>query len=471
MRGNTRKLILAGAGTVIIILVVVSLICTPRLPGAVSGAAGVSRTELGGPETASTIVCWAVNPADALKGQGRLAIVCQNLLFVLDGRTDVTTQITHSGRASRPAWSHDGEWLAYMWAQDQQASGTLRLVRRDGTQARQVEQATPEAGFSWSPAGDVLAVSGQNGLWLVPAAGAPHQLLNVAASTPVWSPDGKTLAYSLTLPFDSSHPEDRSDALYTVDISGGQPVQRQVTPQAGKLAAGGEQLAAGIELAGWWPDGQGLLYWVDPLHSASLAADGMPLYSLRLGESQPKLLASGLNRQGWLSVAPPDNLLMVQGDGRIVWAGKNLTLINVESGQIRDLQNPAGCVSIDPSISADGKRIAFVAAKDLGDNVWGFNKPEDLTAWVASRTLWIENADGSGAHPLASAGQGIYQPLWSKDGSHILYVKDNSLWLIGADGGESAMICGSLAADDPTAGAFGFYGFISYQNQMAWFQP
>jgi TolB protein len=79
--------------------------------------------------------------------------------------------------------------------------------------------------------------------------------------------------------------------------------------------------------------------------------------------------------------------------------------------------------------------------------------------------------DGSGAHPLTSAGRGIYQPLWSKGGSHILYVKDNSLYLIGADGGEPAKIIGLLTADGPAAGAFGFYGFISYQDQMVWFQP
>jgi len=28
----------------------------------------------------------------------------------------------------------------------------------------------------------------------------------------------------------------------------------------------------------------------------------------------------------------------------------------------------------------DGSRIAFVAAKNLGDDVWGFNKEEELSA-------------------------------------------------------------------------------------------
>ena len=460
MKLDSRKLILAGVSAAILIAAVASLTCTSWLSGSFSGSARAGRAVSGSPALASkTVVCWAHNPADAFKGQGCLALVYQKLLFVFDGYTDVTTQITDSGQVSQPAWSHDGEWLAYLYGTGSQMAPVTWLARRDGTQAHQVKQVASDGGFSWLPTDDVLAVGGQSGIWLVPAEGKPRQLSNAAASAPVWSPDGKTLAYSVTLPYDSNHPEDRSDALYTIGIDGSQPVQRLVTPQSG------------IELAGWWPDGKGLLYWVDPVHSASLAADGMPLNSLQLGSTQPKTLAFGLDRPGWLSLAPRNNILMVKGGGRIVWAGQSLTVINVSSGDVRDLKNPPGCVAIDPSLSKDGSRIAFVAAKDLGAKTWGFDNNQDLMAWVASRTLWVEQVNGSGAHPLTSAGRGIYQPCWSRDGSHILYVRDNCLWLIGADGGEPGEICGQIAADDPTGGAFGYYGFISYGSKMAWFQP
>lgn len=395
-----------------------------------------------------------INPA-AFKDLGNLAFVWQGLLYVLDGKTGEARQLTESGKAYYPVWSHDGQWLAFVSVTDPQAmSGSLWLVRRDGTQSHQVQGLSePVIGrqFSWSPSADVLAVSGRNGVWLVPAEGEPRQF--EGATEPFWSPDGKSLAYSVTLPSDD--PVNRSDELYTVAVDGGQPVKHILAPNAG------------IQVVAWWADGKGLLYWLDPLHSASLAADGMGLMSLRLGNSEPKPLATGLAHREWLSFSPQGRLLMVAGGGRIVWAEKRLAVINVESGSVQELKNPGGCVALDPSFSPDGRRIAFVAAKNLGSNVWGFSKPDELSTWLATRTLWIENADGSGAHPLQSAGAGVYQPVWSRDGSHIMYVRDNAIWIIGSDGGKPEKVLGNFTEQKDL---FGFYGFVSYHDAIAWYQ-
>jgi TolB protein len=458
MRGNARKLILACASAVIIILSGVSLICTGRLSNAGSRTVQTNRVEPGNPAPAPGTTLPEINiNAAAFKGQGRLAFVCGGLLYVLDGQTGTLRRLTTDGIASQPVWSPDGEWLAFLRATGPQAAPAVWLTRRDGAQAHQVPAPAVFDSFShlsWLGSGDVLEVSGENGVWLVPVTGASRQL---AEDPGMVSPDGQTLAYAATTLSDT---ENRSDTLYTVAVTGGRPVWRLAASQDNRII-----------LAGWWPDGKGLLYWLDPGYSADAMAGGVDLHSLRLGDAAPKLLTSGFDRQGWLSMSPQNNLLMVQGRERLTWADKSLALINVAAGQIREMQNPAGCVSIDPAISADGKRIAFVAANDLGDNVEGFNSNKDLMAWVASRTLWVERADGSGAHPLPSAGQGVYQPLWSRDGSHILYARDNSLWLIGADGGEPARICGPLSYEDPLAGVFGYFGFISYQDEVAWYQP
>jgi hypothetical protein len=466
MMSNARKLILAGVSAVIIVIAVISLLhpapLARFLPTRVNRAKSGSLT----PSSNNPTTLPGVNAA-AFKGQGRLAFVWQGMLYVLDGATgDVSalstpimamsplqawSQQAAPGGVSQPVWSHDGEWLSLV----QVGTGQVWLANRDGTSAEQVPAPDPVAQFSWSPTADTLAVGGTDGLELVPAGGESHRLLDVQVQSLCWSPDGKSLAYSATL---GNNPGG-SDALYTIAIDGGQVKEQMVAAPMN-----------GMIIAGWWPDGKGLLYWLDPSFSASIKADGLALWSLRLGDSQPKLLANSLTYPEWLSMSPQGDLLMVAGGGREVWANKNLAIVNVESGSIRNLKNPKGSVSIDPSLSPDGSRIAFVAAKNLGTDVGGFNKPEDLTAWVTSRSLWIENVDGSGAHRLTSAGQGVYQPLWSKDRSHILYLKDNSLWLIGADGGEPEKICGPFSYEDPVAGAFGYYGFISYHDQVAWFQ-
>lgn len=83
---------------------------------------------------------------------------------------------------------------------------------------------------------------------------------------------------------------------------------------------------------------------------------------------------------------------------------------------------------------------------------------------MATRTLWVENADGTGAHPLTSAGTGVYQPAWSKDGTRIMYVRNNAVWIIGSGGGKPERILGPLPKEKDL---FGFYGFASYHDVMA----
>lgn len=396
------------------------------------------------------------------KGHGNLAFVQQGLLYTLNGTTGDIKQITDSGRDLQPAWSHDGQWLAYINITEQDSgSGQLWLARQDGSPARPIpglSQLVSRNSFSWSSTANLLAVVMPDGIWLVPAEGEPYRLVQCKETYSLaWSPDGNTIAYSATLPLlPAEEIQDRSDALYTIALDEGRPVEQLVAKQAG------------IRVGAWWPDGKGLLYWTAPFHASSLAADGLPLSSLRLGDSEHKYLATGLAHKGWLSLSPQGALMMVSGMDRIVWANKSLAIINPVSGARQNLVNPAGCVSLDPTFSPKGDRITFVAAKDLGDEVWGFNDPEDLTAWINTRTLWLAQADGSNPRPLTLAGTGVYQPLWSKDGKSILYVRDNALWLINSEGGQTEKIVDLLSEGEDL---FGFYGYLSYQDFIAWHQP
>lgn len=399
-----------------------------------------------------------------LKKRGDLAFIRQGLLYVLYGDTGELKQLTSSGKACYPAWSCDGEWLAFLLSGGQDGNNSrLWLVRRDGQQAHQVQglsELPNVPNTSWSPTANVLITAGQDGLWLVPVEGKPYQIQGSGkySSYAFWSPDGKFLAYnSGPVPSqDSKSSQERQDILYTFNLETGQTVRQLKSPAE-----------TGIIVAAWWPDSNGLLYWLDPSFSASLAADGLELQSLKLGDSQPKALTYGLVYRNWLSFLPKGQLLMVAGGNRPVWTEKNLAICDPGTGSTRNLSNPKGAVAIDPASSPDGSKIAFIAAQNLGNDIWGFNDSGKLSDWIATRTLWIENADGSGPHPLKAAGTGIYQPEWSKDGTQIMYVQDHSLWMIGADDNNPQKIIGSFP--DWEKDPFGYYGYI-WNDDFAWFQ-
>ncbi|MCL6561118.1 MAG: hypothetical protein K6U74_20490 [Firmicutes bacterium] len=88
-----------------------------------------------------------------------------------------------------------------------------------------------------------------------------------------------------------------------------------------------------------------------------------------------------------------------------------------------------------------------------------------MEAWVLTRTLWVSAPDGSEARRLDSAGTGVYSPAWSRDGHHLLYLRDNAVWLIGVEGGEPARIVGPFP-EPPQL--FGYYGHVIWSHLLTW---
>lgn len=74
-------------------------------------------------------------------------------LFIVDPNDkSVRVNVSSGGdHETAPAWSPDGEWIAYT------SGNAIWLVRPDGTDARAVTQTVPAAGASWSPDGTRLA--------------------------------------------------------------------------------------------------------------------------------------------------------------------------------------------------------------------------------------------------------------------------------------------------------------------------
>jgi serine/threonine protein kinase len=130
-----------------------------------------------------------------------------------------------------------------------------------------------------------------------------------------------------------------------------------------------------------------------------------------------------------LTANPPDNSvssLAISRDGKYLayseFLSRNLYLLAIDSGEIRQLPLPAQYTPID--WFPDGNHLLLLSATNSGD-LW------KMSIWDSSlRKLWAGNATEASVSP---------------DGSRIAFVKEyRELWLMGADGDEPREI---LAGD------------------------
>ena len=215
---------------------------------------------------------------------------------------------------------------------------------------------------------------------------------------PVWSPDRKTIAFT------------SSGQIWTVPSIGGAP-----TPMA---TQSGAQLS-------WSPDGTKIAYsgggWAGV---TIMSANGTTLAQL------PYTLGTTAYSPAW----SPDGT-------KIAWilqkgVGPNLWVMNADgTGQTQltsfnDVTDAPSAVGAGSAVawSPDGRQIAFVR---------GLNS--------APSSIWVVNADGTGAHVVVPASKNgvLFEPelpVWSPNGLQLLFSNllgggtTIGLWTVNADG-------------------------------------
>ena len=399
---------------------------------------------------------------------GKLAFIRDGDLWVKDLPEGQERRLTEDGRNSEPRWSPSGEWLAF--AKEAGSDGLQTwLVRSSGGKARLAGRATTGRAY-WSPVSDRFAYVVQGGVVMEYADGSSRQEISARVQgDPAWSPDGKWLAYARTdVPVAPAErlPGDRRGSIWCVRADGS---DARVMVDGGSALPDG--FMGGFLVAGWSPDGSRLLYWTDPMFSASGLADGSALMAAPVDGRQPmELVKKMLLHRDFLSWSPSGlELALVDGSYRSSWCRKQLAISDL-SGPPHLLSEPSRS-DLFPSWSLDGRLIAYTSAPAVQTD--GGNEAKQAS-W--QRRIWVMQPDGSGKRQLTSDPRyRDERPLWSRDGAFILFgrmVDDRmQLWLMRSDGSGQRQVVDELSPlPDPVAGWFGYYGYLHWDRMYDWWQ-
>ncbi|MEO8053609.1 MAG: DPP IV N-terminal domain-containing protein [Acidobacteriota bacterium] len=133
-----------------------------------------------------------------------LAAVLAAQALTLEKVSEMRMPIAYTWRdATRVVWVEGGgpggsDAPAALWQADAATGKKAKLFDAPAVTARDgKEKKLSLRGAAWTPKGDAFAVTSDNDLWLVTAAGEAKRLTNDAddETLPAWSPDGTRLAY------------------------------------------------------------------------------------------------------------------------------------------------------------------------------------------------------------------------------------------------------------------------------------
>lgn len=373
----------------------------------------------------------------AFSGHGRLAFVSRGSLYVLDGDTGRLVRVTGTGAGS-PAFSPDGRWLTYL------VRGRVGLARSDGTRARTLPT---RLGASWLPDGRLLA--GRT-MYRIAADGTPRPAGRAPGAPVAWAPDGSRYAFVTT-----SVVRGRGAVRHGVQrleiarsLNGARrawwTIPQRFTPSSGWRSPAIDRVVV-------LPSHGGVLVWLDPMHSASLAADGLPVYLLAGPGAAVRRLGTTVGRG--VSVARTGSFALGGGVDRIAWVTR--TALSCRAGGCTPVRSRAP-LTLDPALAPDGSRLAYVGAASEGTTM-GLVQPV-LRRWYATRRLWIDGR----AVPDST---GAAAPVWSSDGRSLLFAKDDALWLLPRAAAKPVRVAGPLYGTGAWPNSM---GSVPWSAQFAW---
>jgi len=327
-----------------------------------------------------------------------------------------------------PAWSPDGKSIAYYG----RVHGIYQVFTQvvGSTEGAQLTKASdPCTEPFWSPDGATLYyLSGKN-LWAVPVSGGSSDLILEDVQAAAIHPDAKTLAF------------ERDGKLWIGSVGGAAPKELWPGP------------FPNVSHMQFSPDG-----------SRVVADDNETSWIVAYPSGKPELHIDSNQVSSWF---PDSRHLLLAAPPRRT-SGVVISVLDVAGGRRRTVY-PFRENGFNPSVSPDGKRIAFAA----GETGWDVLEVSLTTGTLhtvisGAGTAYWPDWDPSGTHFLYSAAHGpaggaiedrdavsggfsrrliegddLIEPQWSPDGTRFVFTDagpHSRLMLANASGGHAVML-------------------------------
>lgn len=302
--------------------------------------------------------------------------------------------------------SPDGRWVSF--------GGGLMVPTAGGEVCAPLGEGVHD--LEWGPDGRIVALSdgepdGELVVGGVHETAVGHSYGGYPFKSLALSPDGH-LAAVAAIPPDvrvSDHSDESSEwrenlpGLWVIDLEASSDEVLKFSPLLGDQA--------GIEIAGWSPDGQWILFW-NTYDAPSLDADGSPLRALEIETGDVVTITDAMISERDQMTWCAGRLVFTDGGGRGPTQDEKVIASTEPPGWVVAELHPSDFPGsyVDPACDEGGKRLA--ATRAFTDGVG-----------LSSLILWTEGTDQqTEIRPSGKVGQitGYIHPKLSEDGSTVV---------------------------------------------------
>ena len=350
---------------------------------------------------------------------------------------NITRVTTWSGLDVQPSFSPDGNSIAYSSNHGGNFEIYVKQLAPGGREVPLTSDGEQNFQPAWSPDGKSIAYYSKNrgGIWIVPALGGVARQLTEFGSGPEWSRDGSLLVFQSDGNPDLGGGSVGSSTIWTVASDGGTP--KQITkignPVGGHVAPVWSPDGKRVAFVA-------LNFFTLQIWSVSSDGGDAKLLVQSRGSSDPFFSPDGeniyftINTALWrMPVSPTTGeksgepvmvadmglgrirQLVVSADGKKIAYSLQTETSNIFSLQVSPktgeatgpgvaLTNETATRNAQPMFSPDGRRIAFVE-RHKGSN----------------SDIWLIDADGKNRTQLTTESVTNSQPNWFPDGEIITY--------------------------------------------------